>query len=78
AGHKIYSFQYVWGGPFYVGVMAQDLLCTAPEAVFVDETGFLKVDYSKLDVEMVTLDEWLRRTSRGDAEGSAFDRAGLS
>ena len=52
SGLPIYSFQYVWGGPRYVGVMAQDLLKLRPDAVVFDECGFYRVDYSKIDVAM--------------------------
>jgi hypothetical protein len=54
----LYSFQYVWGGPFYVGVMAQELLSTCPEAVIAGPGGYLRVDYEKLDFRMMTLAEW--------------------
>ena len=38
--------------------MAQDLLQDRPDAVSVDENGFYRVDYSRLDVTMMRLDEW--------------------
>ena len=57
-GFVLYSFQYIWGGPFFVGVMAQDLLSTYPEAVSVGPDNYLMVDYSKLDFDMMTLAEW--------------------
>jgi hypothetical protein len=52
SGLPVYSFQYVWGGPRYVGVMAQDLLKLRPDAVILDESGYYKVDYARIDVEM--------------------------
>jgi hypothetical protein len=52
SGLPIYAFQYVWGGPRYIGVMAQDLLTLRPDAVVLDESGYYKVDYSRIDVEM--------------------------
>ena len=52
SGLPIYAFQYVWGGPRYIGVMAQDLLKLRPDAVILDESGYFKVDYSLIDVEM--------------------------
>jgi hypothetical protein len=57
-GFRIYSFQYVWGGPTFVGVMAQEVLALCPTAVGIGQGGFLWVDYSKLDIRMVTLEEW--------------------
>ncbi|GLS21643.1 hypothetical protein GCM10007874_46600 [Labrys miyagiensis] len=55
SGLPIYQFRYVWGGPIYVGVMAQDLLETRPEAVIVTDSGYLMVDYDLIDVRMMTL-----------------------
>jgi hypothetical protein len=52
SGLPIYAFRYVWGGPRYIGVMAQDLLKLRPDAVILDESGYYKVDYSRIDVEM--------------------------
>jgi hypothetical protein len=55
SGLPIYQFRYVWGGPVYVGVMAQDLLEAQPEAVIVTDSGYLMVDYDLIDVKMMTL-----------------------
>lgn len=46
-GVPLYSYNYVWGGPTQIGVMAQE----APrEAVIVDEaSGYMAVDYSKVN-----------------------------
>jgi hypothetical protein len=52
SGLPIYAFQYVWGGPRYVGAMAQDLLKLRPDAVILDDSGYYKVDYSRIDIEM--------------------------
>lgn len=45
AGQSIYSYNYVWGGPLEVGVMAQE---SPRDSVIVDASGFLKVDYSRI------------------------------
>ena len=66
-GFVLYSFQYIWGGPFYVGVMAQDLLTTYPEAVSVGPDNYFMVDYSKLDFDMMTLAEWEASSHRAAA-----------
>jgi len=58
SGIKLYSFRYVWGGPTYVGVMAQDLLESHPEAVYQDAYGFYSVDYSVLNLRMATLEQY--------------------
>lgn len=55
-GIKLYSFQYIWGGPQYIGVMAQDLLHSHPEAVSIDLDGYYRVDYALLGIQMLELD----------------------
>ena len=61
-GIKLYSWKYksdlvtTW-----VGVMAQDLETTHPEALVTGSDGFYRVIYSKLDVRMMTLDQWNAR-----------------
>ena len=54
SGLPIYSFQYVWGGPRFEGVMAQDLVRLRPDAIIRDASGYLKVDYARIDVQMRT------------------------
>ncbi|MEL6093361.1 tail fiber domain-containing protein [Bartonella schoenbuchensis] len=52
-GHKLYDYNYKGCSKRYRGVMAQDVLATNPEAVFLNTaTGFLHVDYSKLGFNM--------------------------
>lgn len=58
-GIKLYSFQYIWGGPTYVGVMAQDLLHTHPEAVVVDSNGYYGVRYDILGLKMMLAADWV-------------------
>jgi hypothetical protein len=43
-----YSFDYVWGGPRQIGVMAQEVMLTNPAAVHVHPSGYLMVDYGSL------------------------------
>jgi len=57
-GVTIYSFRYLWSNQTYVGVMAQDLLNTHPEALSVDEFGFYQVNYTTLGLRMMTIEEW--------------------
>lgn len=45
AGQPIYSYQYIWGGPTHIGVMAQE---SPEDAVSVHESGFMMVDYSRV------------------------------
>lgn len=44
AGTAIYIYQYIWGGPVMMGVLAQDV----PEAAEMDPSGYLKVDYREV------------------------------
>ncbi|TAY82802.1 tail fiber domain-containing protein (plasmid) [Rhizobium leguminosarum] len=55
AGIPIYAFRYIWGGPVFVGTMAQDLLSIRPDAVIETRSGYYMVDYGKLDVGMASL-----------------------
>lgn len=50
-GVKWYKYQYVddEGKASRIGVMADELEKLAPQFVFEDESGYLKVDYSELD-----------------------------
>ena len=46
AGVPLYIYNYITGGPPVIGVMAQELAKTQPNAVvFDDPSGFLKVSY---------------------------------
>ncbi|MCA9323611.1 tail fiber domain-containing protein [Candidatus Saccharibacteria bacterium] len=58
AGIKLYSFEYIWSKQKYVGVMAQDLTESHPEALSTDNFGFYKVDYGVLGLKMYTLEAW--------------------
>jgi hypothetical protein len=60
-GYNLYKFQYIGedNGNTYVGVMAQDVLSSHPEAVIQNESGFYMVLYDKLGLKMVTLDHWI-------------------
>lgn len=63
-GIQLYSFQYLWSDQVYVGVMAQDLVATHPEALSIDSFGFYHVDYDKLGLQMLTLEEWERSRAK--------------
>lgn len=56
-GIPVYAFRYIWGGPVFVGTMAQDLLAIRPEAVIATRSGYYMVDYDKLDIAMISLPE---------------------
>jgi hypothetical protein len=44
AGTPIYSYQYKWGGPTMLGVMADEV----PDARVIGPDGYYRVDYSKV------------------------------
>jgi len=60
-GLPLYSFRYNWGGPTFVGVMAQDVLRVMPDAVVTGSDGFYRVDYEMLGTGMMTLPQWRER-----------------
>lgn len=45
SGLHVYEFNYVWGGERQRGVMAQEVMHVIPEAVSVDPSGYMVVDY---------------------------------
>ena len=47
-GLGVYAFDYVWGGPRNIGLMAQEVMHVYPDAVAADADGFLSVDYGKV------------------------------
>jgi len=53
SGIPIYEFNYIGDNNKYSGAMAQDLLEIKPEVVILDEeSGYYKVDYNNIDVNM--------------------------
>jgi hypothetical protein len=44
----------------FVGVIAQEIMAICPEAVSEGPGGYLRVDYDKLGMRMMTLNEWLQ------------------
>jgi hypothetical protein len=51
-GFGVYRFKYLWSDSTYVGVIAQELLETAPHAVTAGPGGYLAVDYDALGIAM--------------------------
>ena len=51
SGIPVYSFRYGDAPDVYTGVMAQDLVERAPEALVPLKGGYFAVDYSKIDVD---------------------------
>jgi hypothetical protein len=65
AGIPIYAFRYVWGGPLFIGAMAQDLLLIRPDAVIQTASGYYRVDYEKLDIDMISVAEGISLATAG-------------
>jgi len=63
-GIGLYRYRYVWSDQVYVGVMAQDVAVTRPDAVMKGSDGFLRVDYARLGIRLQTWDEWLAKSRR--------------
>ena len=57
SGIAIYQFRYKSGGPFYRGVIAQEVIKSNPEAVIKDESGYYAVQYDKIDVDFLEVPE---------------------
>ena len=57
AGIPQYTFQYLDHDAVYHGVMAQDLLSLAPEALVMREDGMFAVHYDLIDVDFYVVSE---------------------
>jgi len=58
-GLGLYQYRYLWSDTVYVGVIAQEVALIHPEAVVrggVD--NYLRVDYGRLGLHLMTLPEW--------------------
>jgi hypothetical protein len=51
-GFGIYRFKYLWSDQAYTGVLAQEVLHSAPHAVSISSGGILSVDYDALAIEL--------------------------
>ena len=58
-GIALCRFQYILDDQEYVGVLAQELLQTSPDAVLVDKLGYLRVDYAAIGLKIITYKEWI-------------------
>ncbi len=59
-GFNLYKFRYLWSEVEYVGVMAQEVLATRPDAVVSGDDGFYRVNYDAIGVRMMTLSQYRR------------------
>jgi hypothetical protein len=57
-GLGLYRYRYLWSDTVYVGVMAQEVALIRPDAVVHGLDGYLRVDYSRLGLHLMTLPEW--------------------
>ncbi|ARO27234.1 hypothetical protein CO659_04965 [Rhizobium sp. S9] len=71
AGIPIYAFRYIWGGPLFVGTMAQDLLLIRRDVLSQDATGYYTVDYAELDIRMISIPDELSLASPAAAAAVA-------
>ena len=58
SGLGLYRYRYKWSDQVYVGVMAQEVALIRPDAVIRGADGYLRVDYSRLGLHLMTWDEW--------------------
>jgi hypothetical protein len=57
-GLNLYRFRYIGQDQLYVGVMAQEVRKVDPVAVMRGRDGYLRVDYGKLGLKLMTWEEW--------------------
>jgi polysaccharide biosynthesis/export protein len=57
-GLQLYRYRYAWSDTFYVGVLAQEVLEVAPNAVSRGADGYLRVDYARLGLRLQSWEEW--------------------
>jgi outer membrane immunogenic protein len=62
-GLGLYRYRYLWSDTVYVGVMAQEVALVRPDAVVrSDLDDYLRVDYGRLGLKLMTLPEWDARS----------------
>ncbi len=65
-GLGLYRYRYLWSDAVYVGVMAQEVALVHPDAVVRNGLNdYLRVDYGRLGLHLMTLPEWDAR-SKGE------------
>jgi len=57
-GIELYLFRYKRDSETYVGVIAQQVARLVPDAVVRGEDGYLRVDYGRLGLRLMTWTEW--------------------
>ncbi len=69
-GLGLYRFSYNGSNTPYVGVIAQEVVQVAPEAVTRGRDGYLRVYYERLGLKFRTYRDWLAGGARIPAEVS--------
>jgi outer membrane immunogenic protein len=65
-GLGLYRYRYLWSDTVYVGVMAQEVALIHPDAIVRDALDdYLRVDYGRLGLRLMTLPDWAAR-SKGE------------
>lgn len=66
-GLGLYRYRYLWSDTVYVGVMGQEVALIHPDAIVRSTLDdYLRVDYSRLGLRLMTLSEWdARRAGKG-------------
>ena len=54
-----YRYRYKWSDQIYVGVMAQEVARIVPNSAVHGADGYLRVDYSRLGLHLMTWEEWV-------------------
>jgi endosialidase-like protein len=57
-GVELYRFRYKGDSEVYVGVIAQQVARLMPRAVLRGDDGYLRVDYERLGLRLMTWAEW--------------------
>src|SRR6266705_119929 len=71
----LYRYRYNWSDQYYVGVIAQEVADIIPDAVVPGPDGYLRVDYGRLGLHLMTWDEWLAAGgTKGPQKQTAFYR----
>lgn len=66
SGLGLYRYRYVWSDTVYVGVMAQEVALLRPDAIVRDSLDdYLRVDYSRLGMKLMTWPQW-QAVSKGE------------
>jgi hypothetical protein len=63
-GIRLYQYRYLWSDELYVGVMAQEVREIVPQAVMRGTDGYLRVDYARLGLRLMTFAEWTQSARR--------------